>query len=127
LIVAAAAALAWTVKALVIWEAGGLDKSSLEAPFFGIGFVTYLIAWALLGVAATSGRRVGARVAAAVGGAVAGFALMILLDSLAAVLPSSTGWVEEEAGLWAAALITLGVAWLIDRRDGSEVVAVATT
>ena len=51
----------------------------------------------------------------------------MVLDSLADGLPSHTGWVKEEAGLWAAAMITLGVAWLIDRRNGSDAVAVATT
>ena len=127
LIVAAAVVLAWTVKALAIWEAGGLGKTSLEDVFFGIGFVTYVIAWALICAAAASGRRIVARVAAAVGGVVAGVALVMVLDSLADGLPSSTGWVKEETGLWVAALITLGVAWLIDRRKGSVAVAVATT
>ena len=127
LVVAAAVVLVWTVKALAIWEAGGLGKTSLEDVFFGIGFVTYVIAWALIGIAAASGRHIGVRVAAAVGGVVAGVALVMVLDSLADGLPSSAGWVKEEAGLWAAALITLGVAWLIDRRKGSGTVAVATT
>ena len=126
LVVAAAVVLAWTVKALAIWEAGGLGETPLEDAFFGIGFVTYVFAWTLIGAAATSGRRVGVRVAAAVGGAVAGVAIVMVLDSLADGLPSSTGWVKEEAGLWAAALITLGVAWLIDRRQRSEDLAVAT-
>ena len=47
IVAAAVAALAWTVKALAIWEAGGLGETSLEDVFFGIGFVTYAIAWLL--------------------------------------------------------------------------------
>ena len=45
-----AAALAWALKALVIWNAGGLDESSLEAPLFVLGLVAILISAAALAI-----------------------------------------------------------------------------
>jgi hypothetical protein len=51
------------------------------------------------------------RIVGAVVGVFIGFFLFIVLDGAADVLPGWTGWVQEEAGLWAAAIVTLAVAW----------------
>jgi hypothetical protein len=67
-----------------------------------------------LGVAVARGRSVGVRVAGGVLGVVAGVGVALLSDALAdVVLPSSAGWVEEEAGLWLGAAVVLGavLAW----------------
>ena len=108
---AIATAVAWTLKALAIWEAGGLGKTSLEDAGWAIGTLLFLIAWAALGLTFAAGRAIWVRVVAAVAGVVVGFALFTALDGAADVLPDSTGWVHEEAGLWAVALVTLAVAW----------------
>lgn len=107
---AIATGVVWGLKALAIWEAGGLDKS-LEDIGWAVGFLLFLIAWAALGSAAAAGRATWLRIVAAAGGVVVGFALLSALDSAADALPDSTGWVREEAGLWIGALITLVVAW----------------
>jgi hypothetical protein len=44
----------------------------------------------------------------------------MLLDGAADVLPESAGWVKEEAGLWAAALVTLAVSWWQRRRIATQ-------
>jgi hypothetical protein len=111
---AIAAAVFWGVKALVIWAAGGLDESPLESPLFVLGLLATVAACVALGVAVARGRSVGVRVAGGVLGVVAGVGVALLSDALAdVVLPSSAGWVEEEAGLWLGAAVVLGavLAW----------------
>ena len=108
---AIATAVVWSLKALAIWEAGGLGKTSLEDVGWTVGTLLFLVAWAALGVTFAAGRPIWLRVLAAGAGVVLGFVLFALLDSAADVLPDSTGWVHEEAGLWAVALVTLAVAW----------------
>jgi hypothetical protein len=45
---------------------------------------------------------------------------LLVLDGAADVLPESAGWVKEEVGLWAAALLTLAVAWWQRRRGAAR-------
>ena len=118
-IAALAAAGLWAVKALVIWNAGGLDKSALESPLFLLGLVATVIAYAALGLVASGGRSVILRVVAVVVAVAAGVVVAGLSALLAAaVLPSSAGWVEEEAGLWIAAAVTVAVSlWLLRARE----------
>jgi hypothetical protein len=116
---AIATAAVWTFKALVIWEAGGLDRTDLEDLGWAVGTLLFLITWACLGVAFTSGRPIWLRVAGGVGGVVLGFVLFALLDGAADALPDWSGWVQEEAGLWAVALVTLAVAWWQRRRSAA--------
>jgi hypothetical protein len=120
---AIAAAVIWGVKALVIWAAGGLDESPLESPLFVLGLLAIVVACVALGVAAAGGG-----FAMKVGGGVAGLGLGLLFlslcDALAdAVLPSSTGWVEEEAGLWftAAVVLAVALAWIGRRERAASV------
>ena len=120
-VAALAAAVTWAVKAVAIGLAGGLDKSSWESPLFAFGFVLLLIALAAIGAAVTAGRPVWQRVLAAVGTVVGGVAATLGLDWLAGVLLSdSTEWVQEEAGLWAAALLTALVAIAVIRRASGD-------
>jgi hypothetical protein len=109
-------AAVWAFKALAIWEAGGLGKTSLEDVGWAVGTLAFLVAWAALGFAVAAGRAVWLRVIAAAGGVVLGFVLFSALDAAADLLPESTGWVHEEAGLWAVALVTLAVAWWQSQR-----------
>jgi hypothetical protein len=108
---AVATAIVWALKALVIWEAGGLGESSLEGVGWAVGSLLFLIAWAALGVTFAGGRPIWLRVVGAVVGVLLGFVLFTVMDGAADLLPDSTGWVQEEAGLWVAALVTLAVAW----------------
>jgi hypothetical protein len=111
LALATATVLIWTLKALVIWEAGGLDKSDAEGPLFLLGFFACILTWSALGVALTIGRAMWQRALAGVVGLVAGVVVVMLFDSLADVLPDSIGWVHEEAGLWTAAIVTFVTAF----------------
>jgi hypothetical protein len=108
---AVATAVVWTLKALAIWEAGGLGKTDLEDVGWAVGALLFLITWVVLGYALAAERAIWLRVVAAVLGGVLGLVLVSILDGAADVLPDSAGWVEEEAGLWAAAVVTLAVAW----------------
>jgi mannitol-specific phosphotransferase system IIBC component len=118
-IAAVAALVLWLVKALAIWNAGGLDKSSLESPLFVAGLVALIVASAAFGAAVTEGRPLAIRAAAAAAGVIVGAALTILIQNMIVkpLLPESTGWVEEEAGLWvSAALVAAVVLWWNARR-----------
>lgn len=102
--------VAWGLKALAIGVAGGLDKSPVESPLFGIGLVAIVVAFASLGVAVAEERTVVFKVVGGVLGVVIGSALSALASIVAAALiPDSAGWVQEEAGLWFSALLALGV------------------
>ena len=114
---AIATAAVWTFKALAIWEAGGLGKTSLEDAGWAIGTLLFLIAWAALGFALARGRAIWLRIVAAVAGVFLGFALFMILDGAADTLPDAAGWVREEAGLWAVALVTIALAWSQRRRN----------
>jgi hypothetical protein len=116
---AIATAIVWTFKALAIWEAGGLGKTDLEDLGWAVGILLFLATWACLGVALTAGRATWLRVLAGAGGVVVGLALFMVLDGAADLLPDSAGWVHEEAGLWAVALVTLVVAWWQRRRTAA--------
>ena len=109
-VAAITAVVAWGLKAVAIGVAGGLDRSALESPLFGLGLVAIVTAFAALGVA-VAGRR---SVAVKVIGAVVGVGLGVGLSALAswaadALIPESAGWVQAEAGLWFSALLALGV------------------
>ena len=115
---ALATAIVWSFKALAIWEAGGLGKTGLEDLGWAVGTLLFLVSWAALGFAFAAGRALWLRIVAAVAGVVLGLALFMVLDSSADALPESAGWVREEAGLWAVALVTLGAAWWLRNRSG---------
>ena len=123
-IAAVAALLLWLAKALAIWNAGGLDESSLESPLFAAGLVALIVAAATFGAAVTEGRPLAMRAAAAAMGVIVGAALTILIQNaiVKPLLPESTGWVEEEAGLWVSAALVAGVVfwWNARRRPRSS-------
>ena len=105
---AIAAAVAWGLKAVAIGVAGGLDKSPFEAPLFVLGLAAIVAAFVALGVAVASGRPMAFKIIGGVIGVAIGLALSALASWVAAaVLPESAGWVQAEAGLWFAALLTL--------------------
>ena len=111
------AMLAWGVKALVIWSAGGLGKSSLEGPLFLLGLALAVLACAAFGLAVTAGRAPWLRAVGLVAGAVGGTVLLLAIEDLVGgLVPDSAGWVSEEAGLWVgsaviAAIVFCGLAW----------------
>ena len=110
-------AIVWSLKALAIWEAGGLGETDLEDLGWAVGTLLFLVTWATLGFAFAAGRVLWLRIVGAVAGVLVGFALFMALDGAADVLPESAGWVREEAGLWAVALVTLALAWWLRRRS----------
>jgi len=108
---AIASVVAWGLKAVAIWVAGGLDESPLESPLFVLGLVAIVVAFASLGVAVASERSLAVKVIGGLVGVLVGFGLSMLASVVAeAVIPDSAGWVEAEAGLWFSALLALGVA-----------------
>ena len=114
---AVATAVVWALKALAIWVAGGLNKTVLEDLGWTLGALLFLATWGALGAALMEGRAVWLRIVTAVGGVAIGLVVVMILDGAADVLPDSTGWVKEEAGLWAAAVVTLAAAWALRRRS----------
>ena len=108
---AIATAVVWAMKALAIWEAGGLGQTSLEDAGWAVGTLLFVVAWAALGVTFAARRPIWLRIVASIAGVGLGFVLFMALDSAADALPDSIGWVQEEAGLWAVALVTLALAW----------------
>ena len=105
---AVATVVVWGVKALAIWAAGGLEKSPLEGPLFFLGLLAALVTGAAFGAALTAGRPTWLRAAAGVAGVIGALLLVSAGDALSgAVVPDSAGWVQEEAGLWLAALLLL--------------------
>ncbi|CAN5758363.1 hypothetical protein BH20ACT6_BH20ACT6_12050 [soil metagenome] len=123
-VAAIVAVVLWAAKALAIALAGGLDESPLEGPLFVIGFLAILTAFATAGVAAVGDRSVGFKVVGAVLGLVGGFVLFLLVETgVGALVPSSAGWVKEEAGLWVASLLTAAVLMAWSARRGKRVSA----
>ena len=122
-VVAAAAAVAlWVAKGIAIAVAGGLDKSPLEGPLFALGMLSLLVALGAFGVAVTEGRpplfRAGAAVAALVVGVATSLLVQVLVKGL---LPASTDWVQEEAGLWVgSALIAVLITMSLRRRASAH-------
>jgi hypothetical protein len=109
------AVVAWGVKALAIWNAGGLDKSRLESPLFAVGLILIVLAYAALGLAFTAGRELWLRVTGLIVGIVVGTGLFLLVEEVVGTLvPDSAGWVQEEAGLWVGSALTaaLVLGWL---------------
>ena len=114
-VAAVAAAVIWATKAIAIWVAGGLNKTSLEDILFFLGFGAIVVAFVALGVAAARGRSAAVRVVAGVVGLVVGVvALVAVEDGVGGVVPESAGWVAEEVGLWVAvaATVAIAVGWL---------------
>ncbi|MPZ93807.1 MAG: hypothetical protein GEU96_02590 [Propionibacteriales bacterium] len=110
--------VAWGLKAVAIWVAGGLDESPLESPLFVLGLAAIVVAVVSLGVAVARERPLAFKVIGGVVGLLIGVALSSLASFVAAaVIPDSAGWVQEEAGLWLSALLALGVtaAWYTKR------------
>ena len=126
-VAAVSAVVAWAVKGVAIGAAGGLDKSALESPLFVVGMVALIVALAAFGVAVTVGRPAWQRIIAAVAAVSVGVVVSILIQNvLKALLPDSTGWVEEEVGLWTSSVLTVAliVLW-VRRRDALAPGAIA--
>ena len=119
------ALVAWGLKAVAIWVAGGLDESPVESPLFVLGLVAIVVAFASLGVAVAKERPVAFKVIGGVVGLVVGVALSMLMSFVAeAVIPDSAGWVQGEAGLWLSALLAVGVTAAWDAKRGTARTAV---
>lgn len=112
------AVVAWGVKALAIWSAGGLDKSRLESPLFALGLILIVLAYAAFGLAVTAGRDLWLRVVGLIAGIVVGTGLFLPVEGVVgALVPDSAGWVQEEAGLWVGSVLTVALvlAWFASR------------
>lgn len=112
---AAAACVAWALKALAIWNAGGLDRSALEGPLFALGLLLVVATFAALGVSLVRAGLVWL-VLAGIAGALAGLAWVLVIESVVGgAAPDTWGWAQEEVGLWTAAVLAL-VATLVRLR-----------
>jgi hypothetical protein len=118
---AVTSAIGWGLKAVAIGIAGGLDRSPFEAPLFFLGLLAIVVAFVALGVAVAGNRPVAAKIAGGVVGIVVGVGLAMASDTIAGlVVPDSAGWVQEEAGLWVAAVVAVAVTWFWYRRRGPQ-------
>lgn len=116
----------WIVEALVTWQAGGLERSAGEGPLFLVGLLTYMGAAMALGAALLVGRPLWMRAVSAAVVTILALLLFTLADwASGELLPASAGWVNEEAGLWAAAFVLVAISWFALRR--AERYTVATT
>ena len=82
--------------------------------------IALVVALGAFGVALAAGRPLWLRALTGAAAVVIGAAATLLIQNVAkALLPDSTGWVEEEAGLWVSAVLTavLILFWL-GRRQG---------
>lgn len=108
---AVGAVVFWGLKALAIWTAGGLDQSPLEGPLFGLGALSLAVAFIAIGVVVVGAESAAMRVVSGVAGLMAGVVIFALIEEpVGGMIPASTGWVREEAGLWAVAAVTLLIA-----------------
>lgn len=113
---AVAAVVFWGLKALVIWIAGGLDRSTLESPLFALGLLALLVTFAAVGVHLAGSRPLWQRVVAGVVAPVIGFVVTFPVGvGVAALVPDSAGWVQEEASLWVASVSTLILVFMFIR------------
>ena len=114
------AAALWSLKALTIGLAGGLDKSPLEDPLFLAGLAAFLTAAVAIGVALTRGRPTWLRALAGLAGPVIGFLTAMALDSLVGAF-QATGegrhWVWTEVNLWVIGAAGVALAALARRRE----------
>jgi hypothetical protein len=107
-LLAAATCVAWAAKAVAIWNAGGNELSRLEGPLFLVGLLLAVAASAALG--ASLARGLLWKVVAGIAGAAAGLAFVLMVESVVGgAAPDDWGWVQVEIGLWAAALLLLGI------------------
>lgn len=116
-VAAVGAVAAWAAKAVAIAIAGGLDRSPAEGPLFFLGMLCILVAFGAAGVAATAGRSTMLRVLGALGGIAVGLiGFLVVETAVGLVVPSSAGWVQEEAGLWVGSLLFAAIMLTWSRR-----------
>ncbi len=123
LVAAVAAVVSWTLKAVAIGTAGGLDKSAFEGPLFFAGLLSFVVAAVALGVALTRGRPLWVRIlAGAVAAPVIGIGCTLAVGAVvAAVQPESTArhWVWSEVGLWVIAAGILALVLVVRDREAT--------
>ena len=126
LLAAVAAVVSWTLKAVAIGTAGGLDKSPLEGPLFFAGLLSFVVAVVAVGVALTRGRPLWVRaVTGVVVAPVVGIGATLVVDALVGALRPTDPlrhWVWAEINLWVVAAAVLALALTVRRRgDASQV------
>lgn len=95
----------------------GLDGGLAEALFL-VGLAAQLVAVVALGLAFTTGRRLGVRIAAAVAAPVVVAVLTLLVNLvIERAQPSNPSWVGGEINLWVIAVVVLGLAIAAGRRS----------
>lgn len=106
----------WVARALLLWQAGGLDRAAGEGLLFVVGLLTYLGAAMALGAALAVTRPLGIRAIAAATVAVLALVPLIPLSAAAdALVPVGNGRPAEVAAPVLAALM-LAVAARFARR-----------
>lgn len=118
LISAAAAAVAWAVKAVAIGVAGGLDKSPFEGPFFLLGLAFFVVAVCSLALSVVGRREWWARLATVAGSVVLVLVGVVLSGIAVDTLATSDHWVWSEMSLWLVSLAVLAGAARYSSRPG---------
>jgi hypothetical protein len=114
------AVLAWAAKAVVIWIAGGLDRSPAETPLFLLGLLCAVTAAVALAIAASKGREGTMRAVIPLGWIAAVVLVSGLLDWLITLPePENPSWVWAEMELWALAVTLLAAVVLQRRLEGA--------
>lgn len=115
---ALAAAGFWTMKAVAIGVAGGLDKSPVEGPLFFSGLLSFVVAAVALGIATTSGARTWLRILAGAGAFLAGLAMTLTVDAIIEAVHAPGAerhWVWTELNLWVGAVVVVAIALTVNR------------
>jgi hypothetical protein len=101
----------WTAKAIAIGIAGGLGRSPAEGPLFFLGFLAFIAATVLTGMALARRRtRAGYALAAVVAVVVAVVYGALEGALISALQPRHPGWVWGELNLWVLMSTVLAVA-----------------
>jgi hypothetical protein len=116
---AVATLVSWALKALAIWSAGGAE-SPLVGVLWALGILTMVITFIALGVHLFGSRPVWQRVVAGILAAVLGLVVFFFVEeSVGSLVDESAGWVREEVGLWAFAVLLVVVVLASTRSRGS--------
>ena len=121
---AVAAVTFWSVKAVAIGVAGGLDKSPLEAPMFFCGLVSFIVAVVSLGVALTGRSRIWVKVVGGIAAAAVGIVFTSIVDGAFNAFREpgpERHWVWTETNLWVVSLTVLALTWALDARRGRAI------
>lgn len=114
-----AGGVAWIVKLLLIFAAGGGDNVAISAAFV-VGILALFVAGAAAVFALLRRWSVWLAVAGAVCGVGLTFVAINMLDTVLQSAVPASGWFDEEVGILGAAVVALALGLAVPRRASSR-------